>query len=344
MVHMTGIMNSGGANTAAVTSKMGLFDSDNGFYLQYNNGVASFVRRSFVTGSVVETTINQTAWNNDRLNGTGTSGITLDFSKIVYLFTDMQSFCTGVVRLGFFVNGQSVLAHTFYTSNLQTDSILTKLSLPIRYEISSSTATPATGSMKMCVASVLSEGSVNIFPVSMAQFSATRDNSNTVNLTTSWRPVMSISLRPNETSGSLRKFVQGIIRINDINVDVTGLGGNIIVKIVVFRGVSNSTTLLNPAATAGASPVFAAVDSTNSIAQVDYTASSTTVDLTQGITVSSTVQSNRLAVSSYQKAMSDSRIYLGTDIDGNPDICTIFALSMSGTQTIYSSMNWSEYY
>jgi hypothetical protein len=50
--------------------RIGYFGSENGFYLELNGTSApSFVKRSSVTGSLVNTEVSQSSWNVDRLDG-----------------------------------------------------------------------------------------------------------------------------------------------------------------------------------------------------------------------------------------------------------------------------------
>ncbi len=51
--------------------RVGYFGTENGIYLQLNNSTLSFVERSLVTGVVTESIVNQSAWNVDKMDGTG---------------------------------------------------------------------------------------------------------------------------------------------------------------------------------------------------------------------------------------------------------------------------------
>jgi hypothetical protein len=147
--------------------RVGYFGLDNGLYLELNNSVVSFVERSLVTGLVTETKISQfggvygpsdTGWNVDKLDGTGPSKLTLDISKAQILFMDIEWLGLGTVRLGFVINGQFVLCHTFDHANIITSTYITTASLPLRYEITNTGVTANPSTLKQVCSTVISEG------------------------------------------------------------------------------------------------------------------------------------------------------------------------------------------
>jgi hypothetical protein len=138
--------------------RVGYFSGDNGFYLQLNNSTLSFVERTLVTGAITETTVDQSSWNVDKMNGTGPSGITLDITKAQILFMDVEWLGVGTVRLGFVINGQFYICHKFHHANLITSTYITTASLPLRYEITNTGATASASTLKQVCSTVISEG------------------------------------------------------------------------------------------------------------------------------------------------------------------------------------------
>ena len=144
-------------NSVDLTQRVGYYNSQNGVFFQRINGVFSFVLRSYVTGSVSDArTVNQSSWNGDKLDGTGPSGITLDPTKAQILWMDFEWLGVGSVRCGFIINGVFILCHTFNNANLITNVYMTTATLPMRYEIISSSAIAA--SLKQICCTVISEG------------------------------------------------------------------------------------------------------------------------------------------------------------------------------------------
>jgi hypothetical protein len=138
--------------------RVGYFGTDNGLYIQLNNSTLSFVERSLVTGIVTETTVNQSSWNVDKMNGTGPSGITLDITKAQILFMDIEWLGEGTVRLGFVINGQFYLCHNFHHANIITSTYITTASLPLRYEITNTGVTASASTLKQVCSTAISEG------------------------------------------------------------------------------------------------------------------------------------------------------------------------------------------
>jgi hypothetical protein len=141
--------------------RIGYFGDYNGFYLQLTGSQLSLVKRSSVTGSLVETTVNQQNWNVDTL-GAGAlnpSGITLDITKTQILWTDMEWLGVGSVRMGFVIDGAFVLCHQFNHANvIGTTPYITTACLPTRKEIENLSETGSSSAMCIICETVISEG------------------------------------------------------------------------------------------------------------------------------------------------------------------------------------------
>jgi hypothetical protein len=140
--------------------RVGYFGAANGLYFERKGTSLYFVERSSVTGSVINTPVAQSEWNQDPLNGTGPSGITLDATKAQILYIDIEWLGLGTCRLGFIIDGVFVPAHNFNHANLITTTYITTASLPLRYEMKNDGApNPATTStLKQVCSTVISEG------------------------------------------------------------------------------------------------------------------------------------------------------------------------------------------
>jgi hypothetical protein len=143
---------------ANLRQRVGYFGASNGLYLEQNGSSVSFVERSFVTGATTNTPVAQANWNQDPLNGTGPSGITLDLSKAQILYIDIEWLGLGTCRLGFIIDGVFVPAHNFNHANLITTTYITTASLPLRYEIENVAGTSSSSTMKQVCSTVISEG------------------------------------------------------------------------------------------------------------------------------------------------------------------------------------------
>jgi hypothetical protein len=142
-----------------LTQRVGYYGTGNGFYLEQEGSDVYLVRRSSVTGSVVNTRISKSSWNQDKLDGTGKSGITLDLTKAQILFLDMEWLGVGTVRAGFIIDGAFVPCHYFQHANTTfASTYITTASLPLRYEIENTGVVASASTLKQICSTVISEG------------------------------------------------------------------------------------------------------------------------------------------------------------------------------------------
>ena len=138
--------------------RVGYYGAANGYYLEQNDSTVSFVERTSVSGSLVNTPVAQANWNVDSMNGTGPSGITLDLTKAQILFMDLEWLGVGTVRIGFVIDGNFYVCHKFQHANIIASTYITTASLPLRYEITNTGATSGASTLKQICSTVLSEG------------------------------------------------------------------------------------------------------------------------------------------------------------------------------------------
>ena len=151
---------------ANLRQRVGYFGVDNGMYFEINGTTPYFVERSLSTGT--QTEVAQANWNGDKLNGTGPSGITLDISKAQILWMDIEWLGLGTVRMGFIINGQFILCHSFHHANLITSTYITTASLPLRYELTNTGATSGSSTMKQVCSTAISEGGYELRGIQQA--------------------------------------------------------------------------------------------------------------------------------------------------------------------------------
>jgi hypothetical protein len=188
--------------SANLNQKVGYFDTQNGVFFQRTSGINSFVMRSYTSGSVNDSrAFTQANWNGDKLDGTGASGLTLDLTHPQILWMDFEWLGVGSVRCGFIINGQYVVCHTFDTANVYGTTVyMTTAILPVRYEITTTTAAVAATLTQIC-SSVISEGG---FEATSIEHVARRTTVlGTINTAANFLPVVSIRL----TSTSLGAVV-----------------------------------------------------------------------------------------------------------------------------------------
>ena len=130
-----------------LTQRVGYFDDRNGIYFEHANSAAGTttlswnIRTSISNTAVTSETASSSDWNIDKFDGTGPSGLTLDFTKSQIYVIDFQWLGVGRVRCGFDIDGQLYYAHEFLHANHTAGVFMSTPSLPIRWEIRNTNTT-----------------------------------------------------------------------------------------------------------------------------------------------------------------------------------------------------------
>jgi len=183
-----------GEAKTGLRQRAGYYGAANGIYFEREGSVNYMVERSSVTGAVVNTRVAQADWNQDPMDGTGPSGLTLDSSKAQILYLDVEWLGLGTVRTGFIINGVFVPCHNFDHANLVNTTYITTASLPLRYEMTNVAATTGASTLKQVCSTVISEGG---YELRGAQLSAGNTITAPTTLTTAgtFYPIVSIRLK-----------------------------------------------------------------------------------------------------------------------------------------------------
>ena len=156
LILMTGnLCTSGGGS--GVTSDFGIFDDNNGIFIQNKDNIINVVLRSKVTGSVVDEIVSQAGWNLDTLDGLGPTGIKIDFTKSQILMIDFEWLSVGRVRVALVLGGIPVYFHEFNNANKLSGAYMSTPNLPLRYQIENDDKGPASTMRHIC-STVISEG------------------------------------------------------------------------------------------------------------------------------------------------------------------------------------------
>jgi hypothetical protein len=311
LIQMTGII---GAAKANVRSQIGYYDVNNGVFFDQNNGI-NVTLRTNTSGSPVDTAVAQASWNIDKMDGTGPSGQTLDFTKEQVFCIDMQWLGAGRVRFGFNIAGTLYYCHQILNANSVTLPYMNTASLPLRWEIhNTGTAASSTTMIAQC-GSVISEGGEE--SPKKLQFSA--QNARAGVSVTTFVPV--ISIQPQTTFSS-----------------ITNRGRYAVVSIDIADSSTNGGSwelVYNPTLT-GAS--FAAFNATDSAMNVDTSATA----MSGGVVIASGFVAggghSEIAID-----LSDLKMTLGLDIAGTTaDIFTIACQSFSGIVSFNAAITWTE--
>jgi hypothetical protein len=144
--------------TANLEQRVGMFDANNGIFFEDTGTGYQIVRRTYVTGSAVDTAVAQSSWNGDKLDGTGESGYTLDPTKATIMFMDFEWLGMGSVRVGFVIDGKFIVAHKFLNANNLDTVYMQSANLPIRYEIETTGIIDSASTLQQVCSTTMIEG------------------------------------------------------------------------------------------------------------------------------------------------------------------------------------------
>jgi len=214
--------------------RVGYFGAENGIFIEQDGTTINLVKRSYITGSAVDTKIAKANWNGDKLDGNGESGFTLDLTKSQIFWVDIEWLGVGSVRCGFVINGRYVVCHTFHHANLLDSVYITTAILPIRYEITNTAATASASVLKQVCSTVISEGG---YEKRVAPLVARMTAETTVG--TSFEPLITIRLASDR--------LDAVVLLNKYSV--LGLTSDIfeyaLIKNATLTGDSFDTTTFN---------------------------------------------------------------------------------------------------
>lgn len=135
-----------GSPTTGIVRQWGYFDDDNGIIFgQDASGLYVAIR---LNGS--DTVVRQANWNNDKMDGTGYSGYTLDVTKSNIYFIAFEWLGVGLVRMGTVIDGDLQIIHQFKNANNLDSVYMSNPDLPIRYEIENDGTGPASTFEAIC--------------------------------------------------------------------------------------------------------------------------------------------------------------------------------------------------
>ena len=147
-----------GDGVDGIRKRVGYFNDQNGiFFEQDGKNFYATLRSDVLIPGPTDQRISQSAWNLDRLDGTGPSGVRLDFSKTQLLTSDMQWLGVGRVRWGFGISGSFVYCHEIVGANASGSVYMSNPNLPMRYEIENVSAATS-GTLEQICSSVIIEG------------------------------------------------------------------------------------------------------------------------------------------------------------------------------------------
>jgi len=306
-----------------------------GLYLEQDGNAVSVVRRYMTTGGTgAEERVFQGNWNMDNLDGTGASGIDLDWTLAQHLVVEFQWLGVGTIRFGFETNKGIIWAHEIVSVNALSTAWSRTGSMPVRAEIHANGALAQAGKLTLINVVVLQEGDV-LDMRGWRYFGATSGATAKVGGTAAGLyPVA--SLRAASTN-DLTKRARIIPTFIDVTVAVAATGATSL----------QVALLMNPTPNTGAT--FATTVA-GSVTTVDTIATATTA--VTGSAIATWVIPNAVGRYTFDLAtMNDNNNLIGYNAAGTvaitgPSVLTLAVGPLSGTTTVaptvVAAINWKE--
>lgn len=308
MVALTGLLPTG----TGVTARVGAFDANNGLFFQVSGSTLSVVKRKATN----DTAVAQSAWNLDKLDGSGPSGLAIDLTKTQIFVIDYEWLGVGRVRFGVYVEGRPVYCHEFTHTNDITSVYMATPNLPIRYELRT---TSAAATMSHICSTVVSEGGHQAFgTLRAAGTGGTHLDANTADTIYA---LLGIRLKTTHLDASVKPEALSVIA--ETGTDFEWMLG------------------VNP--TVAASSVFTYADQPNSPVQM---AKGVTANTISSSTTFTAIMAGGFVKNSVQSGGTNltlnSPLSLGSKIDGTRDQFVLAVRPLAANADIQGTLTWRE--
>ena len=300
------------AQTAGVRQRAGLFDGVAGIYLEDDGTNYNLVVRKTTSGGLVETRIARANWNGDKLDGTGGSGHTIDFSKFQTMAIEYNWF-TGHAEVKFIIDNYSHPAHQFEFNNA-VDSVFTNSPfLPVRWELENTGGTAGTHAMSVGSFATLSES--GIVPLGVKNTVSTPLTGVNVADANTFYPILSIRIRTDRIKGVVLPLEMQVAALDNAPIFYKVFLNPTLTGATTWNSYSDTHIEFNIDATA--------------VVPSDY-------QITSGY-ISPNGQGQKITLNS-ESALQIGRENMGT----TSEVITIAAASVSSNKDIYASISWIE--
>ena len=179
--------------TAGIRRRVGAFGANNGIFFEDDGGTYSCVIRRATANGNIETRVTRDNWNYDKLDGTGVSGLTLDFTKNQMMTIEYEWFGSGQVEFNVVIDNNKFPMHRFNTGNRENIVWSNTPFVPHRVELTNTTGANGIHQMYQGGFSVLTEGSVG--PLGRRRDVASNNAGTTLTDSLEYYPVLSIRLQ-----------------------------------------------------------------------------------------------------------------------------------------------------
>jgi hypothetical protein len=305
--------------TSDYQNRLGFFDDKNGLFFEFDSkeGI-SVVRRD----NEIDTKVYQSDWNVDKLDGTGVSGYNLDFTKTQLFIIDFEWLGVGRIRFGFYIYGIIYYCHQITNVNTLTAPYMRTPNLPVRYEIRGNNASQTdTVSMRQICSTVISEGGFNPigYPFTIS------NNTTGISVTTSETPLLVL------LGNTTYNYYHENIIPTSFNI-FTSDSSIVLYRLRLYLAPDSPGTLET-------------LINVNSNSRSAYTTTITSFTPSNSIIVDQGYASgkNLVQLGNLTDVFSNFT-QITSNINNVSDIFVLTAQTVSGSTTVYSSLNFTEAY
>jgi hypothetical protein len=213
--------------------RWGYFDDSNGFFYATSGSNFGIYRRSSAIGGTIDTFITQSAWNVDKFDGTGQSGVLLDLRKSnIY---EIHFDWLGVGTAEFYINGKFV--HQLLNANTFAGPYMGTATLPVALEVQNTAASTTSGLIFICT-SVEAQGGQEPPKYVYGTYNA-------ADVSVSTTETAILAIRPGLTYRSLENRVLTIPELFSVSTEGSRAGYRIILNPTITGGTWTSASLNN---------------------------------------------------------------------------------------------------
>lgn len=317
-------------------SRIGYFDNEfttnasyptvyNGIYFECNNGNISVN----VANNSSTTSITQSSWNVDKMNGAGTSGLNIDFTKGQLFVIDMEWLSIGRVRFGFYAYGRIQYCHQIINFNTLISPYSTNINLPICCSLHSTNGSAGSGTIRQICSTVISEGGYNPIGKPFSVSNSQENVNSPVTVSTLETPLLAIR------GGGVNYYHQNIVPKGMSIID-TATNNNLLYRLRLYTNGSTPGTI-----------TWSSVDSNYSVTQYAKSADISSFTTSGSLILDQGYFYGRgtIAYNNLSDVFSDMILHITSNIDNVSDIL-ILSCEKIGTSstTVYSTISWQEIY
>ena len=147
---------------AGIRTRVGVFDQLNGAYFEHDGTDYYCVIRRNTAGGVIEERTARADWSDDKLDGNGPSGITINYENIQMMVIEYEWYGAGQVEWKFVINNNAHSVHKANHANNHDHTWASYGSFPVRYELTNVTGATGTHTMLQGSHSFLTEGTTTL--------------------------------------------------------------------------------------------------------------------------------------------------------------------------------------